>query len=80
MCIRYLKGEDADVQLMYLGSVSVLGSAVLCVITQQWTLPITIPDFLLLLLTGENVWSVMTTLHSIHDGCSLKLAAAVCHM
>jgi len=36
-----LKGEDADVQLMYLGSVSVLGSVVLCVIAQQWTLPTT---------------------------------------
>ncbi|DBA97021.1 TPA: hypothetical protein ACH3X3_012902 [Trebouxia sp. C0006] len=52
MCIRYLKGEEADVQLMYLGSVSVLGSAVLCVIAQQWTLPTTILEFLLLLLTG----------------------------
>ncbi|KAL0043675.1 hypothetical protein WJX82_002613 [Trebouxia sp. C0006] len=39
-------------QLMYLGSVSVLGSAVLCVIAQQWTLPTTILEFLLLLLTG----------------------------
>ena len=35
MCIRYLKGEHADVQLMYLCSVSVLGSAVLCVIAQH---------------------------------------------
>ncbi len=60
MCIRYLKGEHADVQLMYLGSVSVLGSAVLCVIAQQWTLPTTVLEFSLLLLTGEKVWQLCT--------------------
>lgn len=56
MCIRYLKGEHADVQLMYLGSISVLGSVVLLVITQHRTFPTTMPELVLLLLTGENGW------------------------
>ena len=60
---------------MYLGSVSVLGSAVLCIIAQQWTLPTTTADFLLLLLTGKSVWSFMTTLHNIPNDCSFTLAA-----
>ncbi|DBA96422.1 TPA: hypothetical protein ACH3X1_015318 [Trebouxia sp. C0004] len=52
MCIRYLKGEHADVQLMYLGSISVLGSVVLLVIMQHRTFPTTMPELVLLLLTG----------------------------
>ena len=79
ICIRYLKGEHADVQLMYLGGVSVLGSAVLCIIAQQWTLPATTAEFLLLLLTGKNVWCFMTTLHNIPNGSSFTLAAVVHH-
>ncbi|DBA66693.1 TPA: hypothetical protein ACH3X2_002157 [Trebouxia sp. C0005] len=39
-------------QLMYLGSISVLGSVVLLVITQHRTFPTTMPELVLLLLTG----------------------------
>lgn len=62
---------------MYLGSVSVLGSAILCIIAQQWALPTTNSEILLLVLTGKNVWSFMTSLHDSPNGCSVTLAAVL---
>ena len=44
ICIRYLKGENANVQLMYLGGISMIGSVLLAMDNAL--------DCLLLLLTG----------------------------
>ncbi len=52
MCIRYLKDENAHTQLMYLGGVSLCGSLVMALAQQQWTMPSTALQWLLLLLTG----------------------------
>jgi hypothetical protein len=54
MCIRYLKDEDAHTQLMYLGGVSLCGSLIMALAQQQWTMPSTALQWLLLLLTGEQ--------------------------
>lgn len=56
ICIRYLKGEDANTQLMYLGGVSLVGSLIMAVIAQQWTLPSTFPQWMLLLLTACSAY------------------------
>ncbi|KAL3152963.1 hypothetical protein ABBQ38_011993 [Trebouxia sp. C0009 RCD-2024] len=56
ICIRYLKGEDSNVQLMYLGGVSVIGSVVVCVIMEKWSLPSTSSDWVLLILTGFSAY------------------------
>ncbi|KAL3130166.1 hypothetical protein ABBQ38_008475 [Trebouxia sp. C0009 RCD-2024] len=53
ICIRYLKGEDSNVQLMYLGSVSVVGAVVLCIVTQRWNMPSTSLEWMLLIVTGR---------------------------
>lgn len=52
MCIRYLKDEDAHTQLLYLGGVSLCGSLIMALAVQQWTMPFTALQWLLLLLTG----------------------------
>lgn len=52
MCIRHLKGEDANTQLMYLGGVSLVGSLFAAMLLQQWTLPSNFLEWMLLLLTG----------------------------
>ncbi|KAL3130167.1 hypothetical protein ABBQ38_008475 [Trebouxia sp. C0009 RCD-2024] len=54
ICIRYLKGEDSNVQLMYLGSVSVVGAVVLCIVTQRWNMPSTSLEWMLLIVTGSQ--------------------------
>ncbi len=54
MCIRYLKDENAHTQLMYLGWVSLCGSLIMALAQQQWTMPATALQWLLLLLTGEQ--------------------------
>ncbi len=54
MCIRYLRDEDAHTQLMYLGGVSLCGSLIMALAVQQWTMPSTAHQWLLLLLTGEQ--------------------------
>ena len=55
ICIRYLKGEDSNVQLMYLGGVSVIGAIVLCIIMQQWSVPSTSLEWVLLIVTGQVI-------------------------
>ena len=55
ICIRYLKREDSNVQLMYLGGVSVIGSVVVCVIMQKWSLPSTSLDWVLLIVIGQII-------------------------
>lgn len=55
ICIRYLKGENANTQLMYLGGVSLLGSLLMATLARQWTLPAASLDWMLLLLTGASV-------------------------
>lgn len=52
MCIRHLKGEDANTQLMYLGGVSLVGSLFVAMLLQQWTLPCNFLEWMLLLLSG----------------------------
>lgn len=59
--IRYLKDEDSNVQLMYLGSVSVIGAVVLCSITQQWIVPSTSLEWVLLSVTGQVIVGNLTT-------------------
>ena len=54
ICIRYLKDEDAHTQLTYLGGVSLCGSLIMALVVQQWTMPSTTLEWLLLLLTGEH--------------------------
>ena len=50
--------EDANLQLMYLGGISMMASVILCIILQQWTLPSTTTHWLLLLLTGNRLCTV----------------------
>jgi len=56
ICIRYLKDEDAHTQLMYLGGVSLGGSLIMALVVQQWTMPSTALEWLLLLLTACSAY------------------------
>ncbi|DBB00736.1 TPA: hypothetical protein ACH3X1_000669 [Trebouxia sp. C0004] len=58
MCIRYLKDEDTHTQLMYLGGLSLCGSLVMALAQQQWTMPCTALQWLLLLLTACTAYGV----------------------
>ena len=60
---RYLKAENANVNLLYLGVVGVLGSAVACALLP---VPITLPKSvgLTALLTGNGECAVLK-----HPGC-----------
>lgn len=62
ICIRYLKGEDPNVQLMYLGSVSVVGAVLLCIMTQQWSVPSASSEWVLLVVTGQVIADKLTNI------------------
>ena len=75
LCIRYLREEDANTQLMYLGGVSLLGSCFMALLMQPCVMPSGCWQWMLLLLTGTALLHDAAMYHAfwlLHD-------AAMCH-
>ena len=62
---RYLKAENTNVSLLYLGAVGMLGSAVACVLlSPSIVLPKSAGLILQLVTTGEGLITAITTAHA----------------